>query len=370
MLIRTPWKRVILICVWDDIKLAGKKQNIDPMWKVLNKEVDLGEPTSFLDHVPGMCSKTMWKKHRYCWQLENHVWIQNFRRSNWKIAMLGKSAYLFMVLWHGRSCQEMCGTILWVGKQIDSTTLQSINSMHWRPSFSKKKNCNPWENCQKYALKLFWNACTWHVLEGPIFYGQWTNLHDRSQNGPKLVTIDYLVWSLTFIIHVSTNSIAMWETLENMADWDCFKTQILQEILRIQNLHQVEHCAFLEVIRLFQSVGCVRNKLQFRTVKQNQTSLPLTQGWGWTVYPHLIYGIWSLLFFTETRIRVVKNGETRLWTNVKFVQHLTQFKNQRSLMEWLMIWTMLISFPHTSILLVRKLCCLCLKTTKQWSRWS
>ena len=25
----------------DDIKLAGKKQNIDPMWKVLNKEVDL-----------------------------------------------------------------------------------------------------------------------------------------------------------------------------------------------------------------------------------------------------------------------------------------------------------------------------------------
>ena len=35
----------------DDIKLAGKKQNLDPMWKVLNKEVDLGEPTSFLDHV-------------------------------------------------------------------------------------------------------------------------------------------------------------------------------------------------------------------------------------------------------------------------------------------------------------------------------
>ena len=35
----------------DDIKLAGKKRNIDPMWKLLNKEVDLGEPTSSLDHV-------------------------------------------------------------------------------------------------------------------------------------------------------------------------------------------------------------------------------------------------------------------------------------------------------------------------------
>ena len=52
MLIRTPSKRIILIsvCGWHK-KLAGKKQNIDPMWKVLNKEVDLGEPTSLLDHV-------------------------------------------------------------------------------------------------------------------------------------------------------------------------------------------------------------------------------------------------------------------------------------------------------------------------------
>ena len=32
------------VCV-DDIKLAGKKQNINPMWKVLNKEVD------FIQHL-------------------------------------------------------------------------------------------------------------------------------------------------------------------------------------------------------------------------------------------------------------------------------------------------------------------------------
>ena len=41
----------------DDINLAGKKQNIDPMWKVLNKEFDLGEPTSFLDHVYLGCTQ-------------------------------------------------------------------------------------------------------------------------------------------------------------------------------------------------------------------------------------------------------------------------------------------------------------------------
>ena len=33
----------------DDMKLAGKKQNTDPMWNVRVKEVDLGEPTLFLD---------------------------------------------------------------------------------------------------------------------------------------------------------------------------------------------------------------------------------------------------------------------------------------------------------------------------------
>ena len=35
-------KGLFLSVYVDDIKLAGKKQNIDPMWKVLNKEVDLG----------------------------------------------------------------------------------------------------------------------------------------------------------------------------------------------------------------------------------------------------------------------------------------------------------------------------------------
>ena len=41
----------------DDIRLAGKKQNIDPMWKVLNKAFDLGQPTSFLDHVYLGCTQ-------------------------------------------------------------------------------------------------------------------------------------------------------------------------------------------------------------------------------------------------------------------------------------------------------------------------
>ena len=127
---------------------------------------------------------------------------------------------------------------------------------------SKKKKWNPWENCHKYAPKLVWN------VENLARIRKWTNLHDRSQNGPKLVTNDYLVWPLTFITHVNTGNIVMWVTLHNNADWDCFRTLILPEIQKTQNQHQVELCAFLEVTRFCQEVECARNRLQFHTVLQ------------------------------------------------------------------------------------------------------
>ena len=50
-------RRLFLFVYVDDIKLAGKKQNIDPMWEVLNKQVDLREPTSFLDHLYLDCTQ-------------------------------------------------------------------------------------------------------------------------------------------------------------------------------------------------------------------------------------------------------------------------------------------------------------------------
>ena len=42
------------------------------------------------------------------------------------------------------------------------------------------------------------------------------------------------------------------EVLLTNADWDCFKTLTSREILKIQNPLLQEHCAFLEVIHLFQ----------------------------------------------------------------------------------------------------------------------
>ena len=46
---------------------------------------------------------------------------------------------------------------------------------------------------------------------------------------------------------MNTNNIVMWEILLSNADWDCFRTLILREILKIRNPLLEEHCACSEV---------------------------------------------------------------------------------------------------------------------------
>ena len=83
----------------DDIKLAGKKHNIDPMWKVLNKEVDLGEPTSFLDHVYLVCTQRQCERSKdIVDNYRNLVRIENFSGENREITIPSKSSYFLMVV--------------------------------------------------------------------------------------------------------------------------------------------------------------------------------------------------------------------------------------------------------------------------------
>ena len=115
--------------------------------------------------------------------------------------------------------------------------------MHWRPPIQRGRieirvkivKCMLW-NCPE-------NVCIWHALVDLSFYGQSTNLHVRSQSGPKHATNVQRVWFLTFISRVSTNNIVMWELQHSSVDRDCFKTLTLQEILKNQNQLQVEHLA-------------------------------------------------------------------------------------------------------------------------------
>ena len=55
--------RIILSIYVDAMKMVGKMQNMAPMWKKLMKNVDLDEPTSFIDHVYLGCTQRECKPH-------------------------------------------------------------------------------------------------------------------------------------------------------------------------------------------------------------------------------------------------------------------------------------------------------------------
>ena len=54
----------------------------------------------------------------------------------------------------------------------------------------------------------------------------------------------------------------MWVIRHSNVDWDCSKTQILLETLKILNLLREESWVSWEVENSFLLVGCARNKLQ------------------------------------------------------------------------------------------------------------
>ena len=142
----------------------------------------------------------MWNKHRYCWQLQNHVWIQNFRRSNGKTTMLGKICVFLhgLMTWLVMQRRVWNDIVSWRTKRLNNSTQYQLHAV--MTIISKKKNWNPWENCQKYALRLSWNACIWSVLVDQTLFGQQPNLPEQLQNGPELVTNVWIDW-FSYIHH-------------------------------------------------------------------------------------------------------------------------------------------------------------------------
>ena len=139
----------------DDIKLTGKKQNLDPMWKLLNKEVDLGEPTSFLDHVYLGCTqrkcetstdivdncRTMFESRISAGDQRNYhsLKILVFLHGLMTWLVMQRSVWNDIVSWRTRRLSNSTKYLL----HVSMTTT------------SKKKKQNLLENCQIHALKLF-----------------------------------------------------------------------------------------------------------------------------------------------------------------------------------------------------------------------
>ena len=121
----------------DDIKLAGKKQNIDPMWKLLSKEVELGEPTSFLDHVFLGCTqrqceisgdivdtyRTMFESRISAGGTEKLPFFENLRISSWSYDMKR----------HAKKCVERyCELAITTTQQLFQVSTPCIDDHHFK----------------------------------------------------------------------------------------------------------------------------------------------------------------------------------------------------------------------------------------------
>ena len=75
MLIRYPRKRAILVGVCGRYKnWLGRNKALTQTWQILMKDVDLDEPTSFLDHVYfGLYSARVRSQQGCCGQLITEI---------------------------------------------------------------------------------------------------------------------------------------------------------------------------------------------------------------------------------------------------------------------------------------------------------
>ena len=148
--------RLFLSVRVDDIKLAGKKQNIVPPWKILMKDVHLGEPTSLLDHVYLFCTR------RKC-QINKH--LDNERKMfESKISAGALEKLLFFennlarTFLHGLEIFKVIQRNAWNGiaKQRKNTeTLKKAQLHALTTTNSRKMTRDQLDNCQKFAHKLF-----------------------------------------------------------------------------------------------------------------------------------------------------------------------------------------------------------------------
>ena len=202
-------------------------------------------------YILGLHFQKLWNTQRCCGKLQIHVWIANFHF--WELKNFYIRGIFVFLSWSNEMENHAKKCVVRYCELANKTTQQLFKV--FTPCIDddlKRKSWNPLGNCQKFVFKLFWNACTWHVLENVTFCGQGTNLQDRLKNGPGSETNAWIAWYVTFI----TSEFKQYCYLKNTAKQSRLglfqDLRFCGEILRTQSLLKGEHCTFREVIHLFQ----------------------------------------------------------------------------------------------------------------------
>ena len=185
-------KGLFLSLYVDDMKLAGKKQNINPMWKVINKEVDLGEPTSFLDHENLGCTqrqcqiskdivdnyRTVFESRISAGGAEKLPFPQNLHISSWSNDMED----------HAKKCVERyCELANKTTQQLYKVSTPCIDDHHFKEEEMKSVG-ELSQVCSQIVLKCLHLArigrldILWSVKKLARSITKWTNACDKRLN--------------------------------------------------------------------------------------------------------------------------------------------------------------------------------------------
>ena len=149
---------------------------------------------------------------------------------------------------HAKKCVERyCELANKTSQQLYKVSTPCIDDHHFKEE--ETKSVGELSNtCSQIVLKCLYLArigrpdILWSGNKLARCITKWTKACDKRLN--RLISYIHHTCEYKQYCHVGV--------LPNNADWDCFKTLTSQEIMKIQNPLLEEHCAFLEVIRLFQ----------------------------------------------------------------------------------------------------------------------
>ena len=176
------------VCV-DDMNLAGRKESLRPMWDNLMRHVDLGEPTSFFDHVYLGCTqrecksnesiideyRNMFESRISAGATENYLVVRNRMRTR---SLLG------LLTWKVIRSNARNDTATWRIKRF-SNCFRFLH--HVLMTINSKRNAGRF--VKPFALK---SSCNVRILNALVDLGRYTNWHERSHNERELVTNAWL----------------------------------------------------------------------------------------------------------------------------------------------------------------------------------
>ena len=247
------------------------------MWKVLDKEVDLGEPTSFLDHVNLGCTqrqceiskdivdnyRAMFESRISAGRTEKLPYSENLCSSSWSYDMAG----------HAKKCVERyCELANKTTQQLYKVSTPCIDDHHFKEEETKSvgelsKVCSQIVQKCLYLARIGRPDILRSVNKFARSITKWTKACGKRLNR----LISYIHPACEYKPYCYVGNTAKQCRLGLFQDSDC------AGYFEDSKSTSGGRLCFLEVLHLFQSVGCVRNKLQFRTVQPNQKSFPWTQ---------------------------------------------------------------------------------------------